>query len=126
MKKLKLSIAMLTIAISGFSQNAIHVPDTACVYFTGKEVYHFDYQQDTILSKDEQTSKFYEINLTYGQTLCLDLSDEKPRLRKVITEFFDGSTTTQVLESENNVYFSPIGVVKVLVSKPRIIFLGTK
>jgi len=93
--------------------------DTTCTYFAGKEVYEFNYYTNEIIGFTEQNSKYYEINLTYGDVLCLDFSDEKNRTRKVITTFFDGSTNEQVLDSKNNVYYSPRGTVKVLVGKPK-------
>ena len=72
-----------------------------------------------VMSAKAQDTKYYEINLKYGDVLCLDLNDEKNRTRKVITTFFDGSTREDVLDSKDNVYFSPQGTVKVQVSKPR-------
>tara|TARA_Y100001938_G_scaffold128870_1_gene183146 strand:+ start:468 stop:824 length:357 start_codon:yes stop_codon:yes gene_type:complete len=114
MKKLTLSIGLLAGILSSNAQ------DTLCTYFKGKDVYHFDYQQDTILSVDKQTTKFYEINLKYGDVLCLDLSDEKLRVRKVITTFFDGTTLTEVLDSKDDVYYTTLGVTKVLVGKPKL------
>ena len=114
MKKITLSVALLASVLATKAQ------DTLCTYFNGKDVYHFDYQADTILSVDEQTTKFYEVNLKYGDILCLDLSDDKLRVRKVITTFFDGSTSTQVLDSKNNVYYTNLGVTKVLVGKPKL------
>ena len=115
MKKITLTIGLIASMLSANAQ------DTLCTYFNGKNVYHFDYQADTITSTDEQTTKFYEINLKYGDVLCLDLSDHKTRVRKVITTFFDGTTQQEVLDSKDNVYFSPKGAVKVLVSKPKFI-----
>jgi len=50
----------------------------------------------------------------------LDLSDHKKRFRKVITEYFDGEKTEQFLDSQEEVYFSPRGVVKISVGKPTI------
>ena len=114
MKKITLTIGLIASMLSTNAQ------DTLCTYFTGKDVYHFDYQQDTILSVDEQTTRFYEVNLKYGDVLCIDLSDEKLRVRKVITTFFDGSTSTQVLDSKNNVFYTNLGVTKVLVGKPKL------
>ena len=114
MKKITLSIGLLAGILSSNAQ------DTLCTYFKGKDVYHFDYQQDTILSVDKQTTKFYEINLKYGDVLCLDLSDEKLRVRKVITTFFDGTTLTEVLDSKDDVYYTTLGVTKVLVGKPKL------
>ena len=85
MKKLTLSIGLVAAILSAKAQ------DTTCTYFKGKEVYEFDYQMDTILWWEEQTTKFYDIEVKYGNTLCLDLSDDKNRVRKVITTFFDGT-----------------------------------
>ena len=114
MKKIILSVALVASVLATKAQ------DTLCTYFAGKDVYHFDYQQDTILSVDEQTTRFYEVNLKYGDVLCLDLSDDKQRVRKVITTFFDGTTSTEILDSKDNVYYTPLGVTKVLVGRPYI------
>lgn len=114
MKKITISVALLASVLT------LKAQDTTCTYFTGKEVYEFDYQMDTILYWEEQTTKFFEIKVGYGDVLCLDLSDEKNRVRKVITTFFDGETITQVLDSKNNVYYSPKGTAKISVGKPRL------
>jgi len=98
---------------------SINAQDTSCTYFTGKEVYEFDYQMDTILYWEYQTTKFFEIEITYGNVLCLDLSDHKPRVRKVITTFFDGTTREDVLDSQDEVYYSPRGAVKISVGRPK-------
>ena len=115
MKKITLTIGLIASMLSTNAQ------DTLCTYFKGKNVYHFDYQQDTILYVEKQKEKYYDINIKYGDVLCLDLSDEKLRVRKVISTFFDGSTSTQVLDSKNHVYYTQLGVVKVLVGKPKFI-----
>ena len=113
MKKITLSVGLLIGMLTSSAQ------DTTCTYFTGKRVIEFDYYMDTILYETQQNSKYYEINLKYGQTLCLDLSDEKPRTRKIITMFFDRTTREDILDSENNVYYSPRGAIKILVGKPK-------
>jgi len=113
MKKLTLSVGLLIGVMSMKAQ------DTTCTYFVGKRVLEFNYYTNEILYEKVHDSKYYEINLTYGDVLCLDFSDEKVRTRKVITTFFDGSTNEQVLDSKNNVYYSPRGTVKVLVGKPK-------
>jgi len=113
MKKLTLSIGLVAAILSANAQ------DTSCTYFKGKKVYEFDYKMDTILSVTEQTAKFYNINIKNGNVLCLDLSDDKSRVRKVITTFFDGDSITQVLDSKNEVYYSPEGATKVSVGKPK-------
>ena len=113
MKKLTISIALVAGIMSAKAQ------DTTCTYFTGKRVIEFNYQTSEIIYEVEQNTKFHEIQVAYGDVLCLDLSDDKSRTRKVITEFFDGSNTTEVLDSKNNVYYSPQGATKVLVGKPK-------
>ena len=115
MKKLTLSIGLVAAILSAKAQ------DTTCMYFTGKKVYEFDYQADTILHQDEQTTKFYDIEVKYGNVLCLDLSDHKNRVRKVITTFFYGTTREDILDSKNEVYFTPRGTVKVSVGRPKLV-----
>ena len=56
--------------------------DTICTYFTREDVYTFDYKMDSVLSYEEQVTKFYTIKIEYGQVLCLDLSDKKRDLGK--------------------------------------------
>ena len=114
MKKITLNIGLVAAIMSANAQ------DTSCTYFTGNIVHEFDYKMDTILSSTEQTTKFYDIDIGYGNVLCLDLSDEKNRVRKVITTFIDGTSVVQVLDSKNEVYYSPKGTSKVSVGKPRI------
>ena len=100
MKKITISIALLASVL------ALKAQDTTCTYFKGKMVYEFDYKMDTILSKSEQQTKYHDIEVKYGNVLCLDLSDKKKRVRNVITTFFDGTTDKQILKSNDQVYFS--------------------
>jgi len=118
MKKITLSIGLVAAILSAKAQ------DTTCTYFTGKRVLEFDYQTNEILYEAKHENRFYDINIEYGNTLCLDLSDYKSKVRKVITTFFDGTTRTDILDSENNVYYSPRGAVKISVGKSRNIILG--
>jgi len=114
MKKLTLTIGLVAAILSAKAQ------DTTCTYFEGKNVYEFDYKMDTILSIHEQTTKFYEVNIKQGNVLCLDLSDEKKRVRKVITTYSNGEKAEQVLDSKDHVYHSPKGAIKVSVGKPKL------
>ena len=120
MKKLTLSIGLVAAILSAKAQ------DTTCTYFKGKEIYEFNYQTSEIIYKVEQKTKYYDITVKYGDVLCLDLSDDKNRLRKVITTFFDGSTREDILNSTHKIYFSPQGTIKVSVSRPRWGFFSTK
>ena len=114
MKKIILSVALVASVLATKAQ------DTLCTYFKGKDVYEFNYYTNEITSQDEQTARFYEVNLKYGDILCLDLSDEKQRVRKVITTFFDGTTSTEILDSKDHVYYTSLGVTRVLVGRPYI------
>ena len=113
MKKLTLSVGLIAAMLSANAQ------DTLCTYFEGNDVYHFDFQADTIISVEKQSTKFYQINLKYGDVLCLDLADNKNRVRKVIITFFDGTKVEEVLDSKNNVYYSPMGATKIEIGKPK-------
>ncbi len=115
MKKLMLCSILSILFINGYSQ------DTSCTYFTGKRVIEFNYYTDTILYEVEQKEKFYEIELIYGNVLCLDLSDKKKMFRKVITEYFDGEIVEQFFQSDDKIYYSPRGAAKVLVGKPTLL-----
>ena len=95
MKKLTLSIGLVAAILSAKAQ------DTTCTYFKGKNVYEFDYYMDTILHINEQKTKFYDIKVKLGNVLCLDLSDDNKRIRKVMTTFSNGETTTQMLKSND-------------------------
>ena len=114
MKKLTLSIGLVAAILSAKAQ------DTTCTYFKGKRVIEFNYQTSEILYEVEQTKKLYDIEVKYGDVLCLDFSDKKKRVRKVITTFFDGSTREDVLDSKDYVYYSPRGTAKVSVGRPRL------
>ena len=113
MKKLTLSVGLLMGVMSAKAQ------DTTCTYFTGKRVIEFNYYTSEILYEKPHNSKYYIVDIVYVNTLCLDFSDEKTRTRKVITTFFDGTFREDILDSKNNVYYSPRGAVKVQVGKPR-------
>ena len=118
MKKLTLSVGLLMGVMSAKAQ------DTTCTYFVGKRVIEFNYYTNEILYEKEHNSKYYEINIKYGNTLCLDLSDDINRVRKVITTFFDGTSREDVLDSKDYVYYSPRGTSKVSVGKPRFLMFG--
>ena len=118
MKKITLSIGLVAAILSAKAQ------DTTCTYFTGKRVLEFDYQTNEILYEVEQKTRYYDIEVKYGDVLCLDLSDKKNRVRNVIITYFDGTTMKQILNSKDNVYYSPRGTVKVSVGKSRNIILG--
>ena len=118
MKKLTLSIGLVAAILSAKAQ------DTTCTYFTGKRVIEFDYQTNEILYETNQKTRYYDIEVKYGNVLCLDFSDEKLKVRKVITTFFDGTTRKDILDSGDNVYYSPQGTTKVSVGKSRNIILS--
>ena len=114
MKKITLSVALLASVLATKAQ------DTICTMVRPHEVIEFNYQTDKIISRyDNKNTAFIEVG--YQEILCLHLMDEKSRIRKVIMTFSDGETVTQVLDSKNDTYFAPLGVVKVEVRKPKFI-----
>ena len=117
MKKITISIALLASVL------ALKAQDTTCTYFMDKEVVEFNYYTSEALSREIQQTKYYDIEVKYGDVLCLDLSDTKRRVRNVITTFFDGTTNKQILKSNDYVYYSPKGASKVSVGRPRTILL---
>jgi hypothetical protein len=115
MKKLMLCSILSILFINSYSQ------DTICTYFTGDRVIEFDYQTSEIIAEEVMEGESYVIDVGYREVLCLDLSDGKKRYRKVITTFSDGDTIVDILDSKDNTYFAPLGVVKVEVRKPSIL-----
>ena len=114
MKKITLSIGLIISMLSSQAQ------DTTCTYFTGKRVLEFDHKTNEIMYEVKHENKYYDIEVKYGNVLCLDLSDKKKRVRTILTTFFDGSIQKDVLDSSDQVYYSPRGATKISVSKPRI------
>ena len=114
MKKLMLCSILSILFFNTYSQ------DTTCTYFKGKRVLEFDFQTSEIIYELKQKTKYYDITVKYGDVLCLDLSDNKKRFRKVITTFFDGTFREDILDSTHKVYYSPHGTVKVSVGRPKI------
>ena len=113
MKKLTLSISLVAAILSSKAQ------DTTCTMFQGKRVVEFNYQTSEVLHEKLQINRYCDIVIKYGDVLCLHLYDDKHRTRKVIVTFFDGTTFEEILDSKENVYYSPRGTTKVSVSKTR-------
>ena len=115
MKKLMLCSILSILFINSYSQ------DTICTYFQGERVIEFNYQTSEIISETVMEEKSYVIDVGYREVLCLDLSDGKKRFRKVITHYDDGDKTSQILDSKDDVYFSPVGPIRIEVRRPTIL-----
>ena len=114
MKKVTLSVALLASVL------AMKAQDTICTMIRPHEVIEFNYQNSEVISRYD-SKKPAIITIGYQEVLCLHLYDEKKRFRKVITTYSDGDKTTHILESKDNVYYSPLGVVKVEIRRPTIL-----
>ena len=136
MKKLTLSIGLLGGVLSSSAQsqcdsvterNKLQTADTLCTYFTGNRVLEFNYYTNKIIGevdfKQAKTGRYFEIEIPYGDALCLHLSDKKNRVRTVIATYFDGTTEKNILTSKDNVYYSQLGVVKVQVGTARTVLI---
>ena len=119
MKKITITVGLVAAMLSTKAQ------DTTCTMFHKKEVVKFNYKTNEIIEIKDQNSKFYEVSIKYGDVLCLHLYDKKSRIRRVVTTFFDGSTSEEILESKSNVYYSPLGAIKVSVGKSRFLIAGS-
>tara|TARA_R110001599_G_scaffold69739_2_gene196273 strand:- start:339 stop:758 length:420 start_codon:yes stop_codon:yes gene_type:complete len=137
MKKITLSIGLLVGVLSSSAQsqcdsvterNKLQTADTLCTYFTGNRILEFNYYTNKIVGevdfKQSKTGRYFEIEIPYGDALCLHLSDKKNRVRTVIATYFDGTTEKNILTSKDNVYYSQLGVVKVQVGKPRTVLIN--
>ena len=113
MRKLTLSIGLIAGILS------VKAQDTTCTFFKNERVIEFNYQTSEIIYENVHENKYYDIEIRYGDVLCLDLFDERKRVRTVIITFFDGTTRKDVLDSKDNFYFSPRGAIKVSVGKSR-------
>lgn len=122
MKKLTISIALVAGILSAKAQ------DTTCVTFSNETVYEFNYYTSEILNETINQDKYYNINITSGNVLCLHLFDEKSRLREVKTFYLDKKTVTQLVKSKNYTYYTNKNenVIKVTVGKPKLFFFGKK
>ena len=95
--------------------------DTTCTYFSNEKVLEFNYYTSEVLHTGVNKNKYFDINVKYGDVLCLDFSDKKNRYRKVIITFFDGEVVTEILESKDNYYYTPRGTINVRVGKPKLL-----
>ena len=136
MKKITLSIGLLVGVLSSSAQsqcdsvterNKLQTADTLCTYFTGNRILEFNYYTNKIVGevdfKQAKTGRYFEIEIPYGDALCLHLSDKKNRVRTVIATYFDGTTEKNILTSKDNVYYSQLGVVKVQVGTARTVLI---
>ena len=136
MKKITLSIGLLVGVLSSSAQsqcdsvterNKLQTADTLCTYFTGNRILEFNYYTNKIIGevdfKQAKTGRYFEIEIPYGDALCLHLSDKKNRVRTVIATYFDGTTEKNILTSKDNVYYSQLGVVKVQVGTARTVLI---
>mgnify|MGYP003666864845 FL=1 len=136
MKKITLSIGLLVGVLSSSAQsqcdsvterNKLQTADTLCTYFTNNRVFEFNYYTNKIVGevdfKQSKTGRYFEIEIPYGDALCLHLSDKKNRVRTVIATYFDGTTEKNILTSKDNVYYSQLGVVKVQVGTARTVLI---
>ena len=116
MKKITLSIALVAAILSAKAQ------DTTCTMVREKEIIEFNYQTNKIIDRKDYEGNVY-IKVGYREVLCLHLYDEKLRVRKVIITYSDGERIVSVLDSKDNVYYSPIGPATVEIRKPKLMIL---
>ena len=102
MKKITLSIALLTSVLTAKAQ------DTICTMVKMDEVIEFEFKTSEVISREDYKGIVF-IEVKNGEVLCLHLYDKVRRKRKVTTTYPDGEQVVQKLDSKSNVYFSQIG-----------------
>ena len=106
MKKITISIALLTTMLTTKAQ------DTICTMVKTDEVIEFEYKTSTIINRENYKGVVF-IKVKRGEVLCLHLYDKIKRKRKVIVTYPDGEKFVDELDSKDNVYFSKIGPLTV-------------
>ena len=106
MKKITISIALLTTMLTTKAQ------DTICTMVKMDEVIEFEFKTSEIISREDYKGIVF-IEVKDGEVLCLHLYDKIKRKRKVTITYPNGEQVVQRLDSESNVYFSQIGPITV-------------
>ena len=96
--------------------------DTTCTMIRGEKIVEFNYQTSEIIEREDYKGTVF-LEVDYREVLCLHLFDEKLRVRKVIITYPDGEQVVEVLDSKDNVYYSPIGPVTIEVKRPKFMIL---
>ena len=117
MKKLMLSILFIFLFLNSKSQ------DTTCTMVLQDEVIVFNFYNSEII-EDYAEKGDVIIEVGYREVICLHLYDQtedslqtpKKRIRKVTMIYPDGEKVIQKLLSNDDVYYSTIGPLKIIVS----------
>ena len=114
MKKLTLSIGLVAAIMSAKAQ------DTTQVMITEEKVYY--YQDKNI----KPTKSYLHHNkivfyVKENELLRLHLWSNKLKTRKVTTIYQDNKKNVNILDSKDNLYFSPLGPFKVIINKSKFI-----
>ena len=132
MKKIKLTIAGLLLAVFSYSQ----AQDTICHSFAGKIHFEFDYYKSEIIDRD--TSVFLEdreILLNKDEFLVVDLYDDCTcvriknfiKKRKIVVYFRNGDIKTYKNPSGDAIlHFDGKEVNKIIIKKPKLKTTKTK
>ena len=118
MKKLMLSILFLFLFLNSKSQ------DTICTMVILDEVLIFNFYNSEIIDEYAESGDIV-IEVGYREILCLHLYDQiddslqttKKRKRKVTIFYPNGEQSVEKLESNDSVYYTSIGPLKVIVGK---------
>tara|TARA_R110002020_G_scaffold181097_1_gene375888 strand:+ start:410 stop:739 length:330 start_codon:yes stop_codon:yes gene_type:complete len=106
MKKITISIALLTTMLTTKAQ------DTICTMIKPSEVIEFNYQTSKVIERENYKGIVF-IEVKNGEVLCLHLYDKVKRKRKITITYHDGEQVVQRLDSKDNVYYSQIGPLTV-------------
>ena len=80
----------------------------------------FNDEIDIRVSRYEHNNDIY-FDVKTNEILKLHLYDNKLRTRKFTTTYPNGNVTINILDSKNNVYFSPLGPIKIEIGNAKFI-----
>ena len=115
MKKITLSIGLLAGILTSNAQ------DTINVFVDKNNVYYFKHNSIEVIKKYPHLNKDIIVYIEEDERLQIHLYDNKLRTRKFTTTFEDGDITENIFDSKDNIYYSPVGPLKLNVGKAKLI-----
>ena len=98
----------------------ISAQDTLCVMVTLDEVIHFNWYTSDVIYRYDHTGSV-NLQVEKGETMCINLYDNKKRYRDIYCEFDDGDHNHATFNSKDNLITSKNewGSFTIEISEPR-------
>ena len=115
MKKITLSVGLLAAVLSSKAQ------DTVQFLITQKNVYQFELNTFNCVYQDDHNNDVVILWAEENQVIKFQLNDGKPRTRKVYVTYPNGEVVYKILDSNNEIYATKIGPLKLEIGKSKFI-----